>query len=83
MVARFSDNYSAIAKDCCGDWETNPSFSLAKCSKLCSKLSVEFKHLHSVILCITNQTLIFSLPTLFFHIKHRWFFSNHFKWACA
>jgi len=57
MVASFSDNYSAIAKECCGDWKTNPSFSLAKCSKLCSKFSVEFKHLHSVILCITNQEM--------------------------
>ena len=34
-----------------------------------------------------DQTLIFSLPTLFFHFKHRCFFSRnnpyHFKWARA
>ena len=57
MAAKICDNYSTIAKECCRDWQLHLFLFLTRCSKLCYKLSGEFKHLHSAIPCIANQEM--------------------------
>ena len=55
MITKVRYNYSTIIKDCCRDWLVKLPCLTATCSKLCNKLSTQFKHLDSAIPGITDE----------------------------
>ena len=55
VVVRITHNYPSITKICCRPWKVKLSSLTTFTSKLCNKLSTQFKYLNSVISCITDH----------------------------